>query len=197
MVVVLAVVLIMVSVSYSLYGPGHHSRPNAERFACQSNLKTIALGFKQYVQDYDEKFPPAKVGNLGWVELLQPYLNASDNTTIFQCPSDKSGEVQGRTDYFYNSQLAGKMKAQLTFPANTIVNGDGRPNAPSNASFAKLPANWNRDPKSPAWRHLEAANYLYVDGHVGFFRAVNIDAKNSNPDYFATIDAWQYSNTRR
>ena len=33
------------------------ARENARRASCQSNLKQLGLGFIQYEQDYDERFP--------------------------------------------------------------------------------------------------------------------------------------------
>ncbi|MEO6907312.1 MAG: DUF1559 domain-containing protein, partial [Abditibacteriaceae bacterium] len=78
---------------------------------------------------------------IGWSDALQPYIK---NIQIYQCPSDSTyGTINGinpkpynygYTDYWYNSRLCinngsgvntGINIAQLTYPANTVSNGDG------------------------------------------------------------------------
>lgn len=55
-VVVVAIVLILAAILMPSFQYGR-SRDNARRSSCQSNLKQIGLGFIQYTQDYDQKFP--------------------------------------------------------------------------------------------------------------------------------------------
>lgn len=54
--VVIAIIAILASILFPVFA---RARENARRTSCMSNLKQIGLGFMQYVQDYDEKFPMA------------------------------------------------------------------------------------------------------------------------------------------
>ena len=52
--VVIAIIAILAAILFPAFA---RARENARRASCQSNLKQIGLGFMQYTQDYDEKFP--------------------------------------------------------------------------------------------------------------------------------------------
>ncbi|RYG75354.1 DUF1559 domain-containing protein [bacterium] len=132
--VVIAIIAILAAILFPVFG---RARENARRSSCQSNLKQIALGAKQYVQDYDEKYPQVVLGtdgapatpdlNRGWAAQLQPYLKS---TQIFQCPSETiSGNANPATnqytDYWYNQALNGKSEAALEYISSTVLNGDG------------------------------------------------------------------------
>ncbi len=118
--VVIAIIAILAAILFPVFA---RARENARRSSCQSNLKQMALGFKQYTQDYDEKFVPG-VGNntvattiaagSGWVLELQPYIKSIQ---IFQCPSEPTPGSDnpntpnpgtpgvGFSDYYMNSSL--------------------------------------------------------------------------------------------
>ncbi len=137
--VVIAIIAILASILFPVFG---RARENARRSSCQSNLKQIALGTKQYVQDYDEKFPllaanaalpGTGVNNAGWAVQLQPYLKS---TQIFQCPSETNAPNNvsstvagyggpGFTDYWYNQALSGKSEAGVEYISSTVMHGDG------------------------------------------------------------------------
>lgn len=51
-------------------------------------------------------------------------------------------------------------------PARTILAGDGDNDAPLWSSLARLPSRWAATYEAPSLRHLDRANYLFVDGHV-------------------------------
>jgi prepilin-type N-terminal cleavage/methylation domain-containing protein/prepilin-type processing-associated H-X9-DG protein len=82
--IVIAIIAILASILFPVFG---RARENARRSSCQSNLKQIGLGFAQYAQDYDEKYPVGSRGNLGqgWAGPLSPYIKS---TQVFACPSD-------------------------------------------------------------------------------------------------------------
>lgn len=140
--VVIAIIAILAAILFPVFA---RARENARRSSCQSNLKQIGLGFFQYTQDYDEKFPLVSTtatvaaatnpqlqnhaaGEVGWAEILQPYLKS---TQIFQCPSETNppvatgGTTAGYTDYFYNTNLHGQSQAVLTQSVLTVLTGDG------------------------------------------------------------------------
>ena len=88
--VVIAIIAILAAILFPVFA---RARENARRASCQSNLKQVALGFKQYIQDYDELYPRAlattanQTANPSWALQLDPYLKS---TQIFACPSDSS-----------------------------------------------------------------------------------------------------------
>jgi prepilin-type processing-associated H-X9-DG protein len=164
---------------YSSCGPG-----NFPRTTCQSNLKQIGLGIKQYVQDYDEKFPLASAGKQGWGEVIQPYIKSP---SLLQCPNEKTPHSSHSfypltTDYFYNSRLSGVKEEKLDYLSNVLMAGDGLPNQVPNSNLSALPTLWFTDSTSPAWRHLEGANYLYADSHVKWLRPTSVQSSSPTPN---------------
>ena len=130
------------------------ARAKARQASDASNQKQIGLGFLQYVQDYDETYPPIAVRtNLGapaspaiaaWGPdytispnvivpgLLSPYIKSNQ---LFQDPSGpRPGAVAdspaGNTinGYMYNDLLAGRPQADASGVASTVltINGDGQ-----------------------------------------------------------------------
>jgi prepilin-type N-terminal cleavage/methylation domain-containing protein/prepilin-type processing-associated H-X9-DG protein len=172
--VVIAIIALLAAILFPVFA---RARENARRASCQSNLKQLALGIKQYIQDYDERFPLDDTNDpntVGWAYVIQPYVKSEQ---VFQCPSDNSpkpttsttltraNEV-GFTDYFYNGNLVtatggtGISESQLQYSSNVIMNGDG---AASAADYQVVSA-----PGVGRARHLDGANYAFADGHVKF-----------------------------
>ncbi|RYF59182.1 MAG: DUF1559 domain-containing protein, partial [Cytophagaceae bacterium] len=97
--VVIAIIAILAAILFPAFA---RARENARRASCQSNLKQIGLGFAQYSQDYDEKYPVGTRGNLGqgWGGPLYPYLKS---VQVFSCPSDTTSPlVNSRNSYGAN-----------------------------------------------------------------------------------------------
>ncbi|PQV62499.1 hypothetical protein B1R32_13112 [Abditibacterium utsteinense] len=128
--VVIAIIAILASILFPVFG---RARENARRSSCQSNLKQIALGTIQYVQDYDERFPLLSASDTvspaaGWAVQMQPYLKS---TQIFQCPSETNSAANiptgglGYTDYWYNQKIAGKSESAVEYTSSTVLHGDG------------------------------------------------------------------------
>jgi prepilin-type N-terminal cleavage/methylation domain-containing protein/prepilin-type processing-associated H-X9-DG protein len=87
--VVIAIIAILAAILFPVFG---RARENARRSSCQSNLKQIGLGFAQYTQDYDERFPRVGGKNAfnyyspSWRIAVFPYVKS---TQIYVCPSNK------------------------------------------------------------------------------------------------------------
>lgn len=179
--VVIAIIAILAAILFPVFA---RARENARRASCQSNLKQIGLGVQQYIQDYDEYFPPdGENGETGWSVTLQPYLKSEQ---IFQCPSEVNpvpvgnslaarAVLPGFTDYYYNYNLGAPIhQARLTFTASTVLFGDGSgvgpPSAGADYSVSLPPLNSQCGPK----RHFEGANYAFCDGHVKWLRPEKI-----------------------
>ncbi|RYZ85274.1 MAG: DUF1559 domain-containing protein [Proteobacteria bacterium] len=156
--VVIAIIAILAAILFPVFG---RARENARRSSCQSNLKQMALGLKQYTQDYDEKFPlAANSANTtagyasAWAPAIQPYIKSLQ---LFQCPSDddKNGvstdpSQEGYSDYWYNAALSltwaggaaapdyrasGINEAALLNSSLTIMLGEGDGNNLSTGSY--------------------------------------------------------------
>ena len=111
----------------------------------------------QYVQDYDEFYPPYVTGggNRGWAQNIQPYLKSPQ---IFQCPSEPTSYVANfnsenafftfdgsndQTDYFYNKRIGSRFvgggvnvgihQAALSNVALSIMSGDFKPSLQANS----------------------------------------------------------------
>lgn len=90
--VVIAIIAILAAILFPVFAK---ARDKARAAACMSNLKQVGLAVMQYVQDYDECFPPAVV----WTDdmsavlttgpdSLQPYMKS---WAMWSCPS-QSGD---------------------------------------------------------------------------------------------------------
>ena len=170
----LAVVAVLAIGAAILFPTGSRGRENARRSSCNSNLKQIGLAFMQYTKDYDDKFPP--LANVSGVRSAQltPYVGEHE---VFQCPSTRDFAADS-TDYFYNARLAGRDKTKIANPNAhvdfIILSGDGEDDQNVSYNLSQFPASWRTDEKSPAWRHLDGANYLFIDGHAKWFKPQKI-----------------------
>ena len=72
--VVIAIIGILAAMLFPAFA---RARENARRASCSSNMKQLGLGFIQYLQDYDERYPKAgnyqnwAPGNGHWVAGVQ------------------------------------------------------------------------------------------------------------------------------
>ena len=170
-IVVVVIFAILVVITLPVSGG---SRETDCRVRCPSNLKQIALGFVQYTQDYDEKFPPVAHARAGyWAGSLQPYLKSGQ---IFQCPADGTSAPK-TTDYYYNARLA-SVSRDFEHLNTVILAGDGTGNSPTSYHHTRLPETWRDDAKSPAWRHAGMATYAFADGHVKAFKPAQVTLKS-------------------
>ncbi len=116
---------------------------------CSNRLRQVGLAMRQYMQDYDDKLPPADK----WQDDFTPYVK---NNIVFHCPVL---EPDGH-GYAMNWKLSKHIESDVENPAKTVViyeNNVPRPNA-------------NYDGRDLIFRHELpdgiGANFLYVDGHV-------------------------------
>jgi prepilin-type N-terminal cleavage/methylation domain-containing protein/prepilin-type processing-associated H-X9-DG protein len=177
--VVIGVVVILAVILYPVLAPHHH--PSAGRAACQSNLKQIALGFKQYIQDYHEKYPIAKNSGSGlgksdnWIGEIMPYMKSEQ---VFLCPSEKEAR-NGQSSYGYNARMSKVNEQKIDNPAIVVLNYEVTADANGWTQTGTEPQN-----VSASTRHLDGANYSFVDGHVKWLRPAKMtDAKPSENNF--------------
>lgn len=205
--VVIAIIAILAAILFPVFA---RARENARRASCQSNLKQLALGIQQYIQDYDELYPIYSSNSTarlpyGWADMIQPYVKSAQ---LLQCPSDSTASsndpiVLGYTDYAYNLSLGfdnvtassrGLHSAVLTQPTLTVLLVDEGSDAAINSRAAHWTAgagsfatSATRSPGLAAYlgatpqRHLDGMNYAFADGHVKWQKAA--DASRSAQVY--------------
>jgi len=146
--VVIAIIAILAAILFPVFA---RARENARRSSCQSNEKNIALGFKQYIQDNNERYPAAS----GWEgeNGISQYVKS---TAIYKCPS---APKTGVYDYLYNQNLGGKNENRLENSSLIVLLGESTPSATALSGTA-----------ASATRHFDGSNYAFVDGHVKWFK---------------------------
>jgi prepilin-type N-terminal cleavage/methylation domain-containing protein/prepilin-type processing-associated H-X9-DG protein len=129
--VVIAIIAILAAILFPVFAK---AREKARQASCQSNMKQIGLGFVQYTQDYDEKYPPGLAtaagadDGTGWAGQLYQYTKS---TGIFHCPDDAT-QATGTSypiSYAYNSDFVPSSangssaitNAALNAPASTVL----------------------------------------------------------------------------
>jgi prepilin-type processing-associated H-X9-DG protein len=180
-VAVIAILLIVAAILFPIFA---RSGEHAHNPSCQSNLKHIALGFKQYIQDYNERYPIAKNSSSGlansdnWAGQLAPYLKS---TQVFQCPQDTSATDNQKSNYGYNARMSKAEESKLNNSAIIILNYE----------VVADPNGWTQTGTGPqnvsaSTRHLDGANYSFVDGHVKWLKPETVTAlspKQGSPTF--------------
>ncbi len=176
----LLVVISIIAILMALTLPATSlARGLAKRIACKSNLHSIGWAFRMYLDDNDNKMPPASnmpSAHLSNEPPITKFLNMYlKDPRIFKCPADQGIKYpdQGKSyfemegsSYGYNTDLGGKPVSASRFAQggeneiNIHVMYDYRP-FHGNADKPVL-GNADRPVYKPG-----ACNYLYADGHVG------------------------------
>jgi hypothetical protein len=92
------------------------ARDKARQSSCLSNLKQIGTGLYLYLQDYDEAYPPNRIGmsqsgkgSYTWKEAINVYVK---NIDVWRCPSAiKAGKIET------------SCKGSTTIPTSYSTNG--------------------------------------------------------------------------
>jgi prepilin-type N-terminal cleavage/methylation domain-containing protein len=142
------------------------ARREALRTVCRSNLKSIGIGFRMYLDDNSNVMPPAtnmpslKLNNDPPItKFILPYLS---EPKTFECPLDKGQQsttgqkyfVTESSSYAYNTQLGGKPVSK------------SRPAERHNEKERNIEVMYDYAPFHGKAGKPGAENYLYADGHV-------------------------------
>ena len=198
--VVIAIIAILAAILFPVFA---RARENARRSSCQSNLKQIGLGILQYSQDYDEKLVFMYHEDLlgpryyMWYDI-NPYIKSGQ---LWKCPSDpvdRSLVPIERTVGFYGSNAFPSPNVQFSSylsnynifkpsgvgAALSSINMAQFENTAERISLGEINGNYQypgaygatdgtRWPRLNQERHLEGANYLFLDGHVKWQKGRN------------------------
>jgi len=102
--VVIAIIAILAAILFPVFS---QAREKARQASCTSNVRNLAMGLAQYIQDYDEVFPFVRMGigrpcwarqdepYYSWRMITQPYIR---NWQIWDCPTQitTNNEEAGR-----------------------------------------------------------------------------------------------------
>ena len=191
------------------------AREKAKQAVCANNLKQIGMAFYMYLDDYDDFFPcasdPVSATPLywlwmgrGWRSFIAPYIGNSvsgHNPGVLFCPSDRTAAANWEsTSYayslsFYHSpeQINTMNDKSYTYDVSKIaVTISQKASRVRNPDKKVLVGEWldNHTGGNNGWWSWDGGrNYLFVDGHVEFLKALNILPANDNlPDVNLTRD---------
>lgn len=196
---------------------GLGAREMARRASCASNLRQIGVAFSMYLADWDGAFPntgdPYLWMGRRWRWPLQPYLGgglqrvpdapddplASASTPpILLCPSDPTArESWDATSYgysaafYHSSTQVARMTTEDLWKYDRFGCITQRESQVQHPGKKVLVAEWltNHDSEKVGWWNWEGSrNYLFVDGHVRYLAASQINpAVNGFPDPNLTV----------
>ena len=181
--VVIAIIAILAAILFPVFAK---AREKARQASCQSNMKQLGIGFIQYVQDYDERFP----GTRFWAAEIYPYEKSSG---VFKCPDDVATATSTSypNSYGFNSNLGNQSNAAATSVSVTVLaaeytssgtngnmtaaNDSGSANN-TNGYVGTAVSTWGSEGElgtgttSNPTIHDPAVMFLAADGHVKLLR---------------------------
>jgi len=138
--VVIAIIAILAAILFPVFAK---AREKARQTSCASNMKQLGLGFSQYIEDNDEKFPSSINYGSGWAGHIYPYVKS---TGIFACPDDSDP----RTGTGGNGQAFNKaIDFPVSYCANAYIMDGGGASWTTGA--------WGKDPQGFRLSSLRAA----------------------------------------
>ncbi len=110
--VVIGIITILAAILFPVFAT---ARGKARQITCASNMNQLGLGFMQYVQDYDERYPTSAVHpagsattllGMGWAGEIYTYIKSA---AVYSCTDDPTkapipSEVP--VSYAYNGNIS-------------------------------------------------------------------------------------------
>lgn len=188
--VVIAIIALLAAILFPVFA---RARENARRSSCQSNMKQLGLGFAQYLNDYDGRYPyPGNYqswdkpfhwingpANQALAASSSPFTatgqiaNATTggifpyvkNAQIYICPSTEDAEKK-KLSYAMNCAIGGMSDAAMVESASIILLVDEAKTL-NDGFFYAVNDSGSTDALTKA--HLEGGNLLLADGHVKYY----------------------------
>ncbi len=210
--VVIAIIAILAAILFPVFA---RARENARRASCMSNLKQIALGFRMYSQDYDEKMPmmstntsttPVIPGDTQfnyysgggyywntWASQIYPYIKS---TQIFLCPSNPftttNPYVWYGSSYGLPSNAVNSSGALVSYFNTTTSISLAQFQQPSQSMLISEkgagggPQYLLSGQYYAMWAaHFDGGNVAFVDGHVKWLKFSSEDLPSPWPACYA------------
>lgn len=193
--VVIAIIAILAAILFPVFA---QARDKARQTTCLSNHKQLGTATLMYAQDYDEQFPPERIGGTktgidpkqGWTWrwAMAPYAK---NDKIWLCPSVSPRNwfktpllTEVQQDMLATYAYAGHpficdygpgsrsvSMASFERPANSLFICESRATWYADLGPWSLPDDWGDGGNAFAFWHGGGGNYIFVDGHAKFQRA--------------------------
>jgi len=114
----LLVVISIISLLIALLLPAlQQAREQSRAIKCMSNVRSIGMGWRMYVDEYDGHLLPANTSYIGgvgfhWPYLLVPYIGSLvngqyDDSSVYSCPSLTGVEHHGAVNVQYGMNAYG------------------------------------------------------------------------------------------
>lgn len=166
--VVIAIIAILAAILFPVFAK---AREKARQTQCLNNQRQIAVAVQMYLQDNDETFLKIPA-NGAWSTLLVAYNESS----IYDCPSQKGLGTNSKPEYGFNGYLSGMAMGDVTSPASTLLLADLDVDAPVSNPTCVI-SHANDGPIST--RHSDGALVVAVDGHGQYLSFKNASSKVS------------------
>ena len=159
---------------------------SARRSQCANNLRQIGIAIMLYVDEHDFKFPDVGTYGRAWYHDLEPYI---DNRDVFKCPNFRYHvyEKSWSFSYAYNGfpgavppgypplGISGMDINEVRNTSRCIMVADSvdildNPPYHAEAHIDRLRIASACHPDWYAVRHSNGLNFLFVDGHVKWYR---------------------------
>lgn len=188
--VVIGIVLVLAAMLFPVFA---RARGNAHSASCVTRLSQIAKACRMYSDDYDRTIVPARTavtvgGSRGitWCVLLQPYMKSQE---LLVCPADDAPRPSAQSvclphSYGINYLLSFNSRWG-SYPAVVSLSHLQRTSDvicffDMTGDVAEMGAGYYSHRTSRiAWRHHEAANFAFLDGHAKSLRADGVSAVRS------------------
>jgi len=180
--VVVAIISLLAGILFPVFA---RARENARRSSCMNNTRQIGLGFIQYTQDYDERYPKIGADSTDkaiypnglsgpnyWYMRIYPYVKSME---VFNCPSNSkkwtnstaTDSVASTISYGANLNLLNVSDplsmAALEKPSQTVMLADSEGSVTYGIYITWSSSRYISD------RHLNGANIAFADGHAKWF----------------------------
>ncbi len=176
--VVIAIISILASILFPVFS---RARSKARRTACVSNMRQLGLAMLMYAEDYSEVLPlwslaggdpvggepPPGTEPYTWDTQIQPYCR---NKQVVLCPENPHG--RGKRAYAmprYVSGVAVGAPPDVVRTALLMEKGALPPGVWADAAGENFHQSTTFE-KGPPYFHDEGKNFVFLDGHVKWYR---------------------------